>query len=869
MSICTRFARACVCSMSVIPVVDIDESFIVLEDDEVITAVGVSSHAVVVGTRAGRLLCGDVCVGSLSLSVCCISVDGEYFCASCESEARIFGSDDLPHIRVSANHLPINCVSLSPAYHVSRRVVVGATGALLVYSHNGSNTLLSEDRGPVCSVGWREDFLVWSGPEFGVKIINAITGERICHLPPSGGLVKSYFLTNDLVLVQAMFTVHVLSASRGTVETTMTFPFDEFAVNLPGATVMSELAAAVSIGKQTILGFGLFDEKELSLTMLVAKTDLEIVHYVVDNKWKDLAVAEHVTEGDSWQCTAYRNNHMYLAIDNRLVRISKRSIADHCLWLIDHNREQEALNLADTQIINDPTLKQFIAEKCLLPLIEAEEFEQAATLAPTETVRWHAFLDLFLSLPTGPVLAKSLHAVLHVLPFPPRDQIVLPQCDYDKVINTLLRNVNWSAHDLLETMRRWPRNIYRVDQVQDALIDIVSESFVLTAGQKADFLFMPVSLYPLSLRPELLDTDCARQISQMLALKILFDGDRHEDSLDILLRLQCLQEIFVNLNSRILSSVSSKEWVEVNLLSLFQIDSLITAKFLAENALVFPKDSIVAQLTQPFFLHMYLREYLFLHPKTFHSGQIDLFIQFDQLLLPKFLQCASAELDLSQALEKIERANSRGETEKSALTEAQAWILWKLGRNQDAITLLMKRATLDRVVEFACTLDDEQVWRLILSKSQTPMLLAALIEAEKHGMVLPLFIRPQSVIVQLVRSGGCFGISNLVAKVITDLRCQIKIESQNLKIIAADYSQQRKRNTQTRVLIEPTATPCRLCGFRLCAPSPGANIRTHELLEIIPGVASENRFDSIGSALAVIDSSGLCHSKCLLRTSTI
>lgn len=811
----------------------------------------------------------SISIDSSSAAIAAASLHGEVLIV----ENMLLLSSSNASVNVLENldiaHCPVNAVAICPDYSSSsayRRVVVaGATGDLIVLSQQGApfpSKSLSKSGpapGPVTSLVWQKDHLVWAGPEIGLKALNTSTGRKIVSIPSHGS--KGVRLSGSGEMFVA-WSGYIVTVFRIIVENNVgevcqvlrqvELPADEFAPD-------SEIGDLMGPNRHRIVSVEVFDPSELSLSLITTSLGKMYFH-LVDTNVKDIPISDLLCDSVSGTDLVVANGIIAIGTA-KIVRFRKRSVMDNALWLINREHFEEALSLSAL----NPSIKNFVANKALAPLLASGQFERAAAfltdrLDLDSAEKWSKIIDVFIALPIGIGLKKSLELLIPLLPVPPRDSFALntPQ-DYDRIVDSLMRNIEFSAFTLLDTVRRWPAILYSACIVKDRLIDLIPEDFTLSKGEKNEFIPKSAALFP---PQNLIRGDKCKTIAQMLALQCIFENlSRHSDSMDILIRLNCVTEVFVALNQWVKSDSSVRSWFEVNMLSLFQLDSTRSANFLLQNDVLFPYDFVVGELSpHPFFLHVFWRELFFANPdstKQVQNEQVFLFSQYDPELLVPFLRSAS-HYDCQTALDFVSKQRPR-------LVKAEALLLFKSNRSKDAISLLLADSgDIETAVCVASDSNDPDLWvwlRSQIKKSEESNLgtkfLHSLLETSRLSSSSSVtFPSPGKVLLETCDSPGIA----VVAEKILDLdTLTLRIESACARLLKSEWEDRHRPDmhfpTGGVTFIDPLTDLCRVCGLKIaCIP---------------PGVYSHSSFtaNSEYSPLALFKGYGdRVHSKCLSRT---
>ena len=772
--------------------------------------------------------------------------------------------------KMDASHCPLNAVAIAPTYSSeSKRIVLGgATGDLVVVSRDVPPLVAisrTSSKGPVTAVEWREDVLVFAGPEFGLKAVNTKTSQRIVHLNAPSKNITVVYLGNSRFLVNTGFRLTIIEFS-GTVcraVLAMELPADQFAPN-------SDLGRLLG-GRERLVGFGLFDSSELSLTMVTVEEN-RVTHHVIDTVKRDMPFSDLLPISGHSVVTAFSagaSPYMAIGCGDAVLRASRRSIAANALWMIDRGLFEEALEFSK---LADETVQEFVAARAVAPLVQSHAFSRAVGLAPklrlANQQQWSSFIDQFISLQSGVKLGESLKALVPAIPYPPRDSVTLSKSDYEKVVESLLRNVEWSFMELLEAVRRWPVGLYSASPLKDALIDLVPENFSLDTSAKSQYVPTLTSVFPSGTIGA--NSEHLRNIALMLALKSIYDQtESWADSLDILLRLGCAGEIVHVLSNRAVTDAGVRSWFDVNMLSLFQADARAISHFVMRHPLLFPTPSIIAELEpHPFFFHVFLRELFTTDPastRPYHHRQVELFVQFDRDRLVDFLRQADG-YDAESALAVVRRARIRA----TDLVEPEALLMWKAGNRKEAVALLIDVSKdVAAAVKFATSVQDPELWESIVARVRVSdtAVLANYIEALLESDCVPAFTSPENLVLTMDENVGDSRLLAVFAKVLARQKTNVNIEAARKALIASDWEMIRAetRPWDRGTVITNRSAPCRICGCSAVNPPPGGDsLDTHALPESI--ASSIPLHARTRAVLSVVNEGHLVHARCLTRT---
>lgn len=777
--------------------------------------------------------------------------------------------------KIEYSHLPITCIAISPLYSQSsehkRIVLAGATGDLIVLSQQGPpysavSMSRTDSKGPITALDWKGSYLIWSGPSCGVKILNTVTGQRVAHLDINSArdCALTYF-GNSKWLFNTGYRMTLL-------EITSNRAHDECCVRLSMELPTSEFAPNNDVGRlmrdrEHIAGFGLYDDAEISVT-LVSSRDRKISLHVIDTAKKDIPVSDKIFESNTVidnlivRFVASQSPFLIISIGDRVIKATRRSVATNAVWLIDRGMFEEAVAMTDN--LKDESIRQFVAAKAIKPLIDNEMFERAIKLMPRLSLNsacaWSPLLDSFLS---SKQPSKALAAIVPVIPYIPRDSFGLLKEDYDKVVHALLENVISNYLDLLDAVRRWPKDAFDVQSLKDALIDIVPEDFLLDKADKVAYIPGTISAFPSTVCVD----EKSRTIALLLCLKQCFDHlGRIGDSLDILMKLGCSVEVFILLDAHAESNAFVRTWFEVNMLSLFQLDPVSTSKLLIKHNLLFPKKSVLTELNNhPFFFHVYLREWFFTDPESvseYHEQQVSLFLQFDRTKLVEFLRLGRA-YNPNEALKLLHAMRLKS----TDMVEAEAVLLWKLEKHAQAIDLLLNVSkNVTAAVKFASSVSDHDVWKSIQTHALngTSFTVKEYLEAvlEPHVMVPEKFSAHMTLLIAEKQSLS--GLAHVIQQVIDKQRMEADIRSLRAAITHSDWDNHRSRSKPwNRGTLVTNNSACRVCGCPVIRLPPGDYVDiANEVLnrECVPLHSRK------GTVLAVVSGKEMVHSRCLVKT---
>ena len=885
--------------------------YVKVSTPSLITAVCITDEFYIIGLSSGTVKLANIDSGvwvdsgrfkSISKPVTLISASGESYCY-CSSAAGEFvvvtPQESSALSPLSHEYLPIHSMAISPGYTTgSRRIAVagGNSPDLVVLSQEGSpfpSISVSKDplaRGPIDQIQWQDEFLVWSGSEMGVKIMNTQTGEKIAHIQLLGQIRFNF--SNNVLIVLNNLDLLVAQLSAGTCEIKSKMKFDsrEFESLSLKKSVANEWWDSVLEkpgAKKKIIGFSLFDvTDQFSLSLLTLTQNSELILSLIDTNKSDLYISDLVSRDVSSSSISFASyaDHTIIGLEKTGILVRRRSVADHCNWLMERGFYEKAVKIANMNSKND-SLRSHVFSQCLRPLIiDLKMFDLVQEIVtPAPPIPWSTLIEYFVSFPTGQVLADSLKALIRILPYPPKHSLALDQSDYDTVIDALLRNADLSGVELLQVVRTWPSRLFSSERLRDRLGDFVDENFSLSQDEKDRLIGKGITGFPGTIQAE----SATNTVALALSLKILYDTHgEYQDSLSILLRLRCMDELFIMLQDRIIQSDMTRQWFDINLQTLMQMDTIQSVKFSINNIGLFPAPSVIARLAdQPFLKHVYLRELFLLSPEattTHQDEMVSSFIHYDTDHLRGFLETAT-HYRVDQAVDVVRKSRQESSRQTRSrydhLIQCEALLLWRTQRHVEAVDLLLNVAQeIQTAVAFAADANDPELWNAILSKVRQkesellPPFLKALLQMPPSN--LPIIAQPERVLRQALFPHNIPGLLPIANEILGKEERRMKMAFESSTLVKADWRTKRTswngKNRTSVTRIDPSKSSCKICQLRLCSPSPGGEGESDLFLNTVTRISDNIPVCSrAGSALfVVISGTELVHSKCLVRTAT-
>ncbi len=380
----------------------------------------------------------------------------------------------------------------------------------------------------------------------------------------------------------------------------------------------------------------------------------------------------------------------YVVTPTELVLAKPRNQKDHLDWLLEKHRYATALNEIEALGPKQASLLGFDSEEIgrtyLNYLVESEQFERAAKAATRilgkNTKAWEDWIFLF-------VEQGQFDAVI---PYIPIEQPTLSSIIYDMVLAHHLRT---NPVELLETVRKWPPQIYNTHAVVRAVEDRLKSdpSPIVMESLAAIFIAnrQPGKALPYYLRLR------KPAVFQMIREHNLF-SDVRDQALSL-----------VEFDEDVTDSKSFGASIQL----------------LVDHTFSIPIPSVVAQLEpKPRYLHLYL-DALFRKDaqsvSDYSDKQIKLYAEYEPAKLMTYLRTMSSYYNIEQAYEVCKTSD---------LVPEMVFLLGRVGDNRRALMLIIERLDdVEKAIDFAKEQNDDDLWDDLLKYAETrPTFIRGLLE---------------------------------------------------------------------------------------------------------------------------------------------
>lgn len=780
-----------------------------LRDDKA-SCLQVHFRFLVLGTEAGHIYVLDV-NGNVSrhykdhadaVTDIAVDVQGDYI-GSCSRDGKVvvrhmFGEESFEY----AAKQPIQALAIDPNYKRARRFVCGGKSGALVMVQKSAGLIdlfrpkeavlfqardTGRGRDAVTAIAWRGPLIAWSSTtcvhvydvetntNHTVYERSQVTPRYRCYLCWLGDdtLMFAWFDLVTIITVRPRprsdrLMVPPTAAVPKVVEPVARFQTDFM---ICGAAPYGEMLLLLSYIAETDPRTGKLVPCQPELQFM-KRTGEELtseilpIHRCEVNYPIDYSL---VSIGDTETDVLF-----YIVSPTDVVQARPRDVDDHVSWLLREEAPDYAQALAVARE-NEGSLRTHnitdIGESYLGFLLGTGRFAEAARLTP-EVLRhdkglWEKWVFRFDEVGKHDVLA----------PFIPTKNPVLEPFIYEVALNAFLR---FNPDLLLETVRRWPSDIYKVPAVIAAVEAKIAES-----GSE----------------DRLLET-----------LAVLYTYTKQYDkTLLIYLKLRRREAFELITKYNLFKSVENK----VELLLLNNENEAL--KLLVNNTNQIPVKHVVAQLrdAEPL-LHRYLHE-LFQKSQTiasdFHSLQVELYAKYDPPLLLKFLQQATA-IDLDRAKDFCE---------SHQLWPELAFILGRMGNMREALRIIMdKQRDIERAIEFVRSQDDKDLWMVLIDHSMSnPEFISGLLQhmgATEH-------VEPIELIRQIPDGTDIPHLRDHLVKILSDYNLQMSLREGCNAILKSDVVSLMHRMyvSQRRAVRVDQVHVCASCNGRVigCANDTG------------------------------------------------
>ncbi|KAL3832067.1 hypothetical protein ACJMK2_023745 [Sinanodonta woodiana] len=679
-----------------------------------------------------------------------ISVDenGDYI-ASCSDDGKVHisGLYAPENNQVINFDRPVKAVALDPLFYKSsaKQFVTGDDKLVLTekgFFGRNKSTILHEGEGPIREIKWKGDFIAWANDR-GVKVYDMSKKSRITSIAkehdkrPDLYHCNLYWKDGRTLFVGWADRVKVCIVKDNLVRDARDLP-TRYVEIVSYFTTDFYISGIVSLeDKIVILSYEKEENLEEGEQHLANRPHLRTIlprHSEYEEISND---ALSIRGYQEYRCNDYhlesiqQENLFYIISPKDVVVARQRDQDDHIEWLVEHERFEEALELA---IKHSRELKrcsfQEIGKQYLNALFENEEYDEAARLCVKISGKNKDFWDI-------EALRFQKKCQLKALaPYLPREDPTLSAITYEMVLNEFL---NFNPKGFLQLVKEWPHSLYSVKTIINAVNDI-------------------------------LDTDKNNEILlQALAELYSFDKDFNQ-ALSIYLKLKH-KDVFA-----LIQKHSLYDAISDNIVELMEFDEEQAIQMLIDNVQKIPIDKVVQQLEKkPKYQYIYLHK---LYKKDAQSmqpyagKQIKLYAEFDRKELLPFLR-SNTSYKLDMALR---------ECETREFYEEQVFLLGRMGNLSQALNLITsKLRKVEHAIDFCKEHNDEELWDNLISYSiDKPSFITGLLNS------IGTHVDPIRLIKRIQTGMEIPGLRDSLVRIIKDYNLQICLRDGCRRILVAD-----------------------------------------------------------------------------------
>ncbi|KAG2030660.1 hypothetical protein BDR03DRAFT_177621 [Suillus americanus] len=739
---------------------------------------------------------------------------------------------------------PIRTVALEPnfAKKSTRSFVCGGMAGTLVLREKGwlghKETVLHSGEGPVWHVRWRERLIAWAN-DLGVKIYDTQSQMRITFIErpadsPRADLFKCTLHWQDdttLLIGWADYIKiacirerpHAATASGSSnqppfiVEITAAFQLDCMVSGIvSNSPSMPRSKDGSSVQEKTPPSFLILayqapdtygDEMTEDRTRQARKTAERPELRIISHTGEELSAdALGVTNYQAWSCNDYvmaevddsnspgKSGKCYVVVSPKdIVIVRPRDRKDHILWLVDHQRYEEALEevekLDEDECSTDGDQTEIspiaIGERYIRHLVAEGNYAKAASICPTvcstDVERWENWIFVFAQ-------SQQLQAII---PHVPTEAPQLGHLVYEMILAHFL------VHDrqsLMRTIKEWPKSIYDVSAV---IVAVQAELDRSPSSSSSRNLPAPDAVILMECLAELYTAN--RQYGKALPFFLRL---RRQNVFELIRE----HNLFTDVKDQVLLLIEfDQELLEKRKQEGTEAEasSSEAIALLVDHIHSIPIVRVVQQLRdRPFYLFLYL-DALFKKDSQlgfeFADLQVTLFAEFATHRLIDYLR-ASTSYNLEAAYNECKNRD---------LVTEMVFLLGRMGNNKKALTLIIERlGDVHMAIEFAKEQSDDDLWEDLLKYSETrPTFIRGLLEN------VGAEIDPIRLIRRIKNGLEIPGLKEALIKILHDFHLQISLMEGCQTILNGDSSDLAKtRSTgQNSGFFMKSRTICVLC----------------------------------------------------------
>ncbi|EIW76424.1 vacuolar protein sorting-associated protein 41 [Coniophora puteana RWD-64-598 SS2] len=480
-----------------------------------------------------------------------------------------------------------------------------------------------------------------------------------------------------------------------------------------------------------------------------------------------------------------------------IVVVRPRDRRDHIAWLVEHQRYDEALG--EVEKLGDEELGEgearidanAIGERYIKHLVGEGDFVKAAKLCPKvcghDVKQWEDWIFLFAQ-------KQELQAII---PYIPVDSPQLGHMVYEMVIGHYLTH---DKHALFETIKSWPKTIYDIPAVINAIQSALDRSPSTSSATS-------ISSSSRSTTPD--------AVLLMECLAELYTANRqYGKALPFYLRLrrpnvfELIREhnLFTDVQDQALLLVEfDQELIEKRRREGVEVDEggSEAIRLLVDHTYSIPIRRVVQQIeSRPHFLFLYLDALSKKDPhltSSFADLQVKLCADYAPSRLIDFLR-QSNYYNLEAAYKAC------GERD---LVPEMVFLLGRMGNNKQALTLIIERlGDVERAIEFAKEQADDDLWEDLLKYSETrPAFIRGLLEN------VGVEIDPVRLVRRIKNGLEIPGLKDALIKILHDFHLQISLLEGCQTILEGDgaYLTRVRQRSQMSGFFLGDKSECMIC----------------------------------------------------------
>ncbi|ORZ22629.1 hypothetical protein BCR42DRAFT_172424 [Absidia repens] len=732
-----------------------------------------------------------------------ISIDAsDEFIASASDDGKVYiYALYTPEIQHFDYRRPVKAVAIDPdyAHKKTRQFVSGGMAEQLVMNEKGwlghQNTVLHANEGPIYAIQWKNNFIAWAN-DTGVKVYDTVTNLRITYIDrPAGSprpdLYKCRLVwKNDTTLMIGWADTVKVAVLKEKPKHLQLQGQPAHYMEIITMFQTEYIISGISPFNDTILLLAyMLDEEETSSAdydaenpafqrrRLASRPELHIVDPQLDNEEISADVLalngfEHYQANDYVLGFLMEEDMFYVMGPKDLIVARPRDVDDHIEWLMEHERYGEALeaarqaaataqqNSVDAATITTRYNVDDIGQTYLNWLINEKQYETAAkecrNVLGKDKSLWEEWVFRFTEM-------GELEAIA---PYIPTKDPQLSGTIYEIVLAWYMKT---DQKLLLDTIHRWPRELYNLSNIVVAVED------ELAKDQNNEILLECLAdLYTYKNQP-----DKAIEYNLRLRRPNAFELIQEYNMFDA---VKDKAVLLMEFDQHLIKKDNDQQTKKLSAMPAVQL--------LVKNTEAMQPAKIVRQLRHHrHFLYIYL-DALFDRDHhigyEFHDLQVELYAEYDYPKLLDFLR-TSHYISLEKAYHICEQKD---------LVPEMVFVLGRMGNNKKALMLIINRLDdVQRAIDFAKEQKDDDLWEDLLTYSMDkPNFIRGLLENVGTD------VEPLRLIKRIPDDLNIPGLKEALLKILQDYNLQMSLHQGCEKILVSDsvYLADRMYKTQKR-----------------------------------------------------------------------